>query len=172
MSRALVVAIALAASCRDHAPFVHYEPTPPEVVDVMLRLADIKPNDVVYDLGCGDGRLVIAAVQRGARGVCVDIDALRIAEAKKNAIAAGVADRIRFATEDLFTTDLHDATVVMLYLSQAVNVKLRPRLQQQLARGARIVSHWHDMGDWPPTKTARVRADDWVRPIYLWIIGS
>ena len=138
----------------------------------MLALADIKPTDVVYDLGCGDGRVVIAAVKRGARGVCVDIDALRIAEAKKNAIAAGVDDRIRFATEDLFATDLRDATVVMLYLSQALNIKLRPRLERMLAPGTRVVSHWHDMGDWPPAKTRRVRADDWVRPIYLWVIGS
>ena len=158
---------------------MHYEATPNEVVDVMLRLADVQPSDVVYDLGCGDGRVVIAAVRRGARGVCVDIDALRIAEAKKNAIAAGVADQIRFATEDLFATDVSDATVVMLYLSQTLNVRLRPRLLRMLRPGSRIVSHWHDMGDWAPAKTVRVRstrgptgAESWVRPVYLWITGS
>jgi SAM-dependent methyltransferase len=153
------------------APDVRYEPTPLDVVTVMLRLADVKAGDVVYDLGCGDGRIVIAAVRDfGARGVCVDIDPQRIAESQENARAAGVADQIRFLTQDLFATDVSEATVVMLFLSPEFNLKLRPKLLHELKPGARIVSHWHDMGDWKPHKTMRVQSGGRERAVYLWTI--
>jgi precorrin-6B methylase 2 len=155
------------------APDVHYEPTPPDVVEVMLRLANVKAGDVVYDLGCGDGRIVIRAVRDfGARGVCVDIDPQRIAESQENARAAGVADHIRFVNQDLFVTDLSEATVVMLFLSPGLNLKARPKLLRELKPGARIVSHWHDMDDWKPQKTMRVTSNGRERPVYLWIIPS
>jgi ribosomal protein L11 methylase PrmA len=152
---------------------VHYEPTAPEVVEVMLRLADVKANEVVYDLGCGDGRIVIAAAREfGARGVCVDIDPQRIAESQENARAAGVADRIRFLNQDLFVTDLREAAVVMLFLSPGLNLKVRPKLLRELKPGARIVSHWHDMGDWTPQKTVRVQSSGRERSVYLWTIPA
>ncbi|MGH7797054.1 MAG: SAM-dependent methyltransferase [Candidatus Binatia bacterium] len=153
------------------APDVHYEPTSPDVVEVMVRLANVKAGEVVYDLGCGDGRIVIAAVREfGARGVCVDIDPQRIAESRENARAAAVADRIRFLNQDLFVTDVSEAAVVMLFLSPALNLKLRPKLLRELKPGARIVSHWHDMGDWKPQKTARVKSSGRERSVYLWTI--
>ena len=164
-----LVCLALLA-CADRGSFVYYAPTPPEVVDLMIRLAEVHAGDVVYDLGCGDGRVVIAAVRAGARGVCVDIDALKIAEAEKNAIAAGVADRIRFVTADLRDVDVADATVVMLYLSRALDLRIRTKLRATLAPGSRVVSHWHDMGDWAPAQTVEIRAENWVRPVYLWKI--
>ena len=155
------------------APDVHYEPTSPEVVEVMLRLANVKASEVVYDLGCGDGRIVITAVREfGARGVCVDIDPQRIAESRKNARAAGVADHIRFLNQDLFVTDLSEAAVVMLFLSPALNLKVRPKLLRELKPGARIVSHWHDMGDWKPQKTVRVQSSGRERSVYLWTIPA
>lgn len=155
------------------APDVAYEPTPMEVVHAMLRLANVKAGDVVYDLGCGDGRIVItAARQFGARGVCVDIDPRRIAESRENARQAGVMDRIRFLNEDLFVTDLGDATVVTLFLSPEINLKVRPKLWHELKRGARIVSHWHHMGDWAPQETVRVRSGGRESPIYLWTISD
>ena len=153
------------------APDVRYEPTPMEVVHAMLRLANVKAGDVVYDLGCGDGRIVItAARQFGARGVCVDIDPRRIAESRENARQAGVMDQIRFLNEDLFVTDLGDATVVTLFLSPELNLRVRPKLLRELKRGARIVSHWHHMGDWTPQETVRVRSGGRESPIYLWTI--
>lgn len=155
------------------APGVRYEPTSPEVVQAMLRLADVRGGDVVYDLGCGDGRIVIAAMRAGAaRGVCVDIDPRRIAESRENAQQAGVADRIRFLNQDLFATDLGDATVVMLFLSPDFNLKLRPKLQRELKTGARIVSHWHDMGDWQPQETVRISSGGRERPLYLWTVPA
>lgn len=155
------------------APDVHYEPTPPDVVEVMLRLANVKAGDVIYDLGCGDGRIVIGAVREfGARGVCVDIDPQRIAESRQNARAAGVTDHIRFLNRDLLMTDVSEATVVMLFLSPALNLAVRPKLLRELNPGARIVSHWHDMGDWRPQKTVRVQSSGRERPVYLWIIPA
>ena len=153
------------------APDVRYEPSGTEVVQAMLRLGKVTANDVVYDLGCGDGRIVIAAVrERGARGVCVDIDPQRIAESRDNARAARVADRIQFRNEDLFATDIGDATVVMLFLYPDLNLKLRPKLWKELKPGTRVVSHWHDMGDWQPLETVRVASEGRERPIYFWTI--
>jgi SAM-dependent methyltransferase len=183
----ILCAIGLAAffasiSCADRpgsgqsslrAPDVHYEPTSPDVVEVMLRLAGIKPGEVVYDLGCGDGRIVITAVREyAARGVCVDIDPQRIRESQENAREAGVTDQIRFLNQDLFVTDVSDAAVVMLFLSPALNLKLRPKLLRELKPGARIVSHWHDMGDWKPQKTLRVQSSGRERSISLWTIPA
>lgn len=152
-------------------PDVHYEPTPPDVVEVMLRLANVKAGDVVYDLGCGDGRIVITAVREfAARGVCVDIDPQRIAESQENVRAAGVTDHIHFLNQDLLVTDVSEATVVMLFLSPALNLAVRPKLLRELKPGARVVSHWHDMGDWKPQKTVRVQSSGRERPVYLWTI--
>ena len=153
-------------------PDVRYEPSETEVVQIMLRLADVKARDVVYDLGCGDGRIVIAAVRQapGARGVCVDIDPRRIAESRENARQAGVADRIEFRTQDLLLTDLGRATVVMLFLSGDLNLKLRPKLWRELKPGARVVSHWHDMGDWKPQQAVPVTTVGRERNVYLWTI--
>ena len=158
------------AQAQPAAPNVRYEPSPMAVVETMTGLAAVKPDDVVYDLGCGDGRIVIAAAKRGARAVCVDIDPVRITEASENARSAGVAERIDFRTQDLFAVDLSDATVVMLFLSPEFNLKLRPRLQA-MRSGTRIVSHWHDMGDWQPKKSMHVSRDRRDHPVFLWITG-
>jgi SAM-dependent methyltransferase len=148
-------------------PDVRYEPSSPAIVAEMLRLAGVTKNDVVYDLGCGDGRVVIAAAkERGARGVGIDIDPERISEAKANAKAAGVEKKIKFRTEDLFETEIKEATVVMLYLWPWINLKLRPRLLEELRPGTRIVSHFHDMGDWPPEKQIEVEGHQ----IYFWTV--
>lgn len=148
-------------------PDVRYEPSPQPVVNAMLELAGVGRQDLVYDLGSGDGRIPITAARvYGARGVGIDIDPQRIAEANANARSAGVTDRVTFRNEDLFTADFSDATVVTLFLSPEVNLKLRPRLLSELKPGTRIVSYWHDMGDWQPERTvAADRAN-----IYLWTI--
>lgn len=144
-----------------------------DVVQAMLGLAEIKSTDLVADLGCGDGRIVIEAVrQSGARGLCVDIDPRRIEEATRNARAAGVAERITFRNQDLFATDLRGVTVVMLFLSPRFNRELRPKLTRELAPGSRVVSHWHDMGDWRPSRTVRLRSDGRERAVYLWVIDG
>jgi len=133
----------------------------------MLSLADVGKDDIVYDLGCGDGRIVIAAARDfGARGVGIDIDPQRIAESEENAAKAGVKIRVEFREEDLFEADFHDATVVTLFLWPALNLKLRPILFQQLKPGTRIVSYIHNMGDWPPEKEVMVNG----KRIYLWTI--
>jgi 23S rRNA G2445 N2-methylase RlmL len=168
---ALLLLVACTACGGQRSPDVRYEPTPMDVVQTMLTLAEPRASDVVADLGCGDGRIVIEAVRRyGTRGLCVDIDPRRIAEATRNARDAGVLDRIRFVEGDLLRADLKDVTVVMLFLSPGLNRELRPRLQRELASGARVVSHWHDMGDWRATRIVRMRSDGRERPIYLWVL--
>ncbi|MBL8384862.1 MAG: methyltransferase domain-containing protein [Burkholderiales bacterium] len=155
------------------APDIHYDPTPPNVVAAMMRLAEVRAGDVVYDLGCGDGRTVIAALQAGAsRAVCVDIDPQRIRESRANAAAAGVADRIRFVEADLFTTDFGDATVIIVFLWPDLNLKLRPRLWREARPGTRVISYVHDMGDWRPHRTQRVTGAHGERNLYLWVIGA
>ncbi len=145
-------------------PFV---PTPPEVVDAMLELAGVTQNDIVYDLGCGDGRIVIAAAKKyKARGVGVDINPTRIQESEQNAREAGVTDRVKFIQGDLFKADIHEATVVTLYLLSSVNERLKPKLLKELKPGTRIVSARFTMGDWKPVKETTVD----TRPIYLWIV--
>ena len=147
---------------------VRYEPSAPEVVTAMLELGGVTQTDVVYDLGCGDGRIVIEAAKRyGARGVCVDIDPRRIAEARDNAAAAGVLDRIRFREQDAMKTDLKGATVVTLFLSADLNLALRPRLENELPAGTRVVSHWHRMGDWPPERELRIQAAGRTSEVFL-----
>jgi SAM-dependent methyltransferase len=154
------------------APDIHYEPTPNNVVAEILDLAKIGAQDVVYDLGCGDGRIVIAAVkQRGARGVCVDIDPQRIRESKANAARAGVADRIVFLNQDLFETDLNGATVVTLFLSPSINLKLRPLLIRELKPGTRVISYVHGMDDWSPTDSRIVQGAYGPRDLRLWVIA-
>jgi SAM-dependent methyltransferase len=146
---------------------VPYVPTPEGVVARMLEMAEVKSGDVVYDLGCGDGRIVIAAVQKpGVRGVCVDIDPARITESKANAKAAGVEGRIKFVQADLFEVPFADATVVTMYLLPAVNLRLRPRLLNELRPGTRIVSHAFDMGDWQPEQKVLENGS----AIYRWTI--
>jgi SAM-dependent methyltransferase len=146
---------------------VPYIPTPQNVVDEMLKVAAVTKNDTVYDLGCGDGRIVItAAKQYGARGVGADIDPQRIKESNENAQKAGVTERVKFVQQDLFTMDLKEATVVTLYLLPAINLKLRPKLLRELKPGTRVVSHAFDMGDWKPERTVRVDG----RTIYYWVI--
>lgn len=147
---------------------VPYVPTPQEVVDKMLDLAKVGKNDVLFDLGCGDGRIVVTAAKaRGARGTGIDIDPTRIAEAKENAKKAGVSDRAQFRVGDLFKTDFSSASVVTLYLLPTINAKLRPQLWKQLKVGTRVVSHAFDMGsEWPAEKTVEVDG----RTIYYWTI--
>jgi SAM-dependent methyltransferase len=157
------------------APDVPYVPTTDPAVEAMLKLADVKKTDVVYDLGCGDGRIVITAAKKyGAHGVGIDINPERIAEARENAKKAGVEDLVRFEENDLFLADFHEATVVTLFLLPAVNLKLRPKLQQDLKPGTRVVSNTFDMGDWKAEKEVTVGAPDeeayLSRRLYLWTI--
>jgi cyclopropane fatty-acyl-phospholipid synthase-like methyltransferase len=155
---------------RGAKPDVLFVPTPQPVVDAMLELAQVKAADVVYDLGSGDGRIVITAAKKyGARGVGVELDPALVKQAQQNAVAAGVANRVRFLTQDLFTTDLKPATVVTLYLLQSLNERLRPKLVRELRPGARVVSHVFNMGpEWPATQTATVNASR----IFLWSIPA
>lgn len=148
-------------------PDVRYDPSPPRVVHAMLGLAGVTAADVVYDLGSGDGRVPIAAARdHGARGVGIEIDPALVARARANAARAGVADRVTFREEDLFKADIRDATVVTLFLSPTVNLQLRPKLLAELKPGTRIVSHYHDMGDWKPAR--KITVD--YRSVYLWVV--
>ena len=152
------------------AQLAPYVPTPQEVVDRMLQLASLQKGDLVFDLGCGDGRIPITAARvYGARGVGVDIDPQRIAEANANAKQAGVSHLVSFRLQDAMTTDLREATVVTLYLLSASNLKLRPILTKQLRPGARIVSHSFSMGDWQADKVDTFTdASGNRRTLYLW----
>ena len=148
-------------------PDVIYVPTPDYVVEAMLKMANVTASDVVYDLGSGDGRIPITAAQKyGARAIGIDINPQRIKEANENLAKAGVGDKVKFLNQDLFETDLSEATVITLYLLPSLNQKLMPKLKQ-LKPGTRIVSHSFDMGTaWPPEKTEDVRG----RVIYYWTI--
>jgi len=144
-----------------------YVPSMEEIAEAMLKLAKVTKDDVVYDLGCGDGRIVIMAAKKwGAHGVGVDIDSERIRESKRNARRAGVAGGVRFFRQDLFKTDISKATVVTLYLKPEVNLRLRPKLLRELKPGTRVVSNTFDMGDWVPDKIEDVFGNS----VYLWII--
>jgi SAM-dependent methyltransferase len=169
----LLVAIAPALALAQPAAVeprldVPYVPTPEPIVDKMLDLAKVGSRDVLFDLGCGDGRIVISAAKdRGARGTGIDINPVRIQEAKQNAAAAGVSHKVNFKVGDLFKTDFSKATVVTLYLLPDINRKLRPQLWRQLKVGTRVVSHDFDMGDeWPPEKVEKVGN----KTLYLWTI--
>jgi len=149
-------------------PDVVYVPTPPEVVEQMLSMAKVGKNDILYDLGSGDGRIPITAAQKfGTRGVGIDINPERIQEAKGNAQKAGVTDLVEFRNEDLFQADFSKATVVTLYLLPDLNVKLRPELFRQLKPGTRVVSHDFDMGEWKPERVVQTPDGSTV---YMWTI--
>jgi len=166
-----VVGLPGVAGCAHPRADVPYVQTPHEVVAQMLRLAGVGRNDVVYDLGSGDGRLVIAAARDfGARGVGVEIDPRLVAQSVESARRAGVGDRVTFREQDLFQTDIADATVVTLYLSPALNLRLRPKLLRELRAGARIVSHDFDMGDWPPARALRIDVRERASQVYLWVV--
>lgn len=148
-------------------PDVIYVPTPQEVVDAMLDVAKVGPDDLVYDLGCGDGRIVVTAAKKfGAHGVGIDIDPQRIKEANENVASAGVGDKVEIRQADLFETDLSQASVVTLYLLSSLNLKLRPKLWKELKVGSRVVSHAFSMGDWEPDETLDVNG----RTVYFWTI--
>lgn len=176
-----------ALKAQQRPPDVPFVPTPHEVVREMLRVAQVGKDDVVYDLGCGDGRIVIAAVKdfKAKRGVGVDIDPERIRESNENARKAGVADRVKFLQQDLFETDIREATVVTLYLLPSINLKLRPKLFSELRPGSRVVSHDFDMCDecegegspncikgWHPDKVLRVRGPYREHTVYYWVIPA
>ena len=146
-------------------PFV---PSPQEVVDKMIELAGVKKDDLVYDLGSGDGRIVITAAKKGAKAVGFDIDPQLVKESRENIRQAGVEDRAEIRNQDILTVDLSPASVVTMYLLPDVNLKLKPNLLSQLKPGSRVVSHAFDMGDWKPDKTERVNG----RTIYLWTIPA
>jgi SAM-dependent methyltransferase len=147
------------------APYVS---TPQPVVDAMLRVAEVGANDVVYDLGCGDGRIVISAASRfGARGVGVDLDPRRIEEANAAARAAGVSGRVRFIVQDLFKTDFSEASVLALYLFPELNARLLPKIRAELRPGSRVVSYQFGIGDWVPDRTEGIWVDELRNEIFL-----
>jgi cyclopropane fatty-acyl-phospholipid synthase-like methyltransferase len=149
-------------------PDIHWVPTPDPVVDGMLKLAKVTKTDVVYDLGCGDGKIVIAAARLGARGVGIDIDPQRVAEATANVRKAGVQDKVEIRLGDIFdpAVKISDASVVTLYLLSTLNEKLMPRLKAELRPGTRIVSHAFKMGDWEPEQTEQINGIN----IFFWTI--
>ena len=157
----VLVGVATAQSQPKRSPDVVYVPTTAPAVDAMLTLAEVKKTDVVYDLGCGDGRIVITAAKKyGARGVGIDIDPQRIAEARANAKRAGVEHLVRFEENDLFLADIKEATVVTLFLLPQLNLKLKPKLLADLKPGTPIVSNTFDMGDWKAEKEVAVNPVD------------
>ena len=180
--RSLAPAILLISSALAQAPApqtrpaaeVPYLPTTQPAVEAMLKLAGVTANDVVYDLGCGDGRIVITAAKLyGARGVGIDIDPQRIREANENAKKAGVEPLVRFEENDLFKANIREASVVTLFLLSSVNARLRPKLLAELRPGTRVVSNTFEMGDWKPEKEFTVDTGDdgyFSRKLYLWTI--
>lgn len=152
---------------------VPYVPTKPEVVAEMLRMANVGKEDILYDLGCGDGRIVITAAQLyGTRGVGIDIDSERIIESNENAAKANVTHLVKFIEQDLFEADFHEATVVSLYLLTSVNLRLRPRLFAQLRPGTRVVSHNYAMDTWKPDQSSIVMVNEQSHNVYFWIIPA
>jgi len=168
-----ITVVVVIGQAQPRKPDVHYVPTPYHVVAEMLRLAGVTPNDVVYDLGSGDGRVVITAAKDfGARGLGVDIDPQRIQEGRANARKAGVADRVQFLQQDLFETDIREATVITLYLLPKLNVQLRPKLLGELRPGTRVVSHTFTMEDWHPDKELRVPGSSSDHAVYYWVVPA
>jgi ribosomal protein L11 methylase PrmA len=160
-------AVAFAQEPPTRRPDVIYVPTPEAVVEAMLQVANVTKNDIVYDLGCGDGRIPVTAARKfGARGVGIDIDPQRIKEANENVAKNNVGNLVRIVHADLFEQNLSEATVVTLYLLPSLNVKLMPKLMKELKPGTRIVSHAFDMGDWKPEKELDVDG----RKVYFWTI--
>ena len=172
---ALICFVSLAAQSRPLD--VPYVPSTPDAVIAMLKLAHVSPSDIVYDLGCGDGRIVIAAASTlGARAVGIDIDPARIREARENARKAGVTNLVRFEQNDLFQADIHQATVVTLFLLSSVNRRLRPKLLHDLRPGTRIVSNTFTMGDWKADRrvsvTGQTVAGEFSHELFLWIVPA
>lgn len=155
-------------------PDVMYVPTPPEVVDRMLTIANVNKNDILYDLGSGDGRIPITAVREYdvQRAVGIDINPKRIRDANARAKRAGITDRVQFLNQDLFESNFREATVVTLYLLPKLNVRLRPQLLTQLKPGSRVVSHNFDMGEWAPDRTEKVDVHGQPHTVYLWTIPA
>jgi SAM-dependent methyltransferase len=172
--RGLLIAVGLAAAAgcaRAPGSVVPYVQTPHEVVSAMLRLADVKADDVVYDLGSGDGRVVIAAARLyGAQGVGVEIEHHLVVDSQASARSAGVSHRVRFVEQDLFLTDVSPATVVTLYLGADLNERLRPKLLAELRPGSRIVSHDFPMANWAPAQMISVSSRDRSHTLYLWVV--
>ncbi len=164
----VISAAALAERGETPALDVPYVPTPPEVVERMLDMAEVKPDDFVIDLGSGDGRIAIAAAKRGARAFGVDIDPQRVEEAQENARRAGMQGRVSFRRQNLFDTRIDEATVLTMYLLRKVNLDLRPRVLDELKPGTRVVSHAFSMGDWKPDGHSEVG----YRQVYLWIVPA
>lgn len=160
----------------DHAkvkPDIHYVPTPQRLVDLMLLMAEVNKNDLLYDLGSGDGRLVITAAKRyGARGIGIEIDPERIAEAKENAAAAKVEDKVEFWRQDLFKSDFKNATVVTLYLLEELNRRLRPQIFAQVKPGTRIVSHAFHMREWEPDAERSIKVEGKDYDAYFWVVPA
>ena len=152
---------------------VPYVPTHESLVDEMLRMAKVGRNDVLYDLGSGDGRIVITAAQRfGTRGVGYDLDPERVSEARENARRAGVTDKVRFEQQDIFTAKIADATVITMYLLPDVNLRLRPKLLAELKPGTRIVSHNYDLGDWQPIQRKEMDVTGINHTLFLWVVPA
>jgi SAM-dependent methyltransferase len=168
----LALAVLLVGGCvLPMSPDILFIATPERVGSEMLKLAGVTREDVVYDLGSGDGRLVIAAAKEfGARGVGVEIQAKLVQDSRESALKAGVADRTQFLWQDMFETDISPATVVTLYLSPELNLRLRPKLLRELRPGSRIVSYQFDMGDWRPDRTVRVQGPGGEHVICLWSV--
>ncbi|OGP91803.1 MAG: hypothetical protein A2157_17500, partial [Deltaproteobacteria bacterium RBG_16_47_11] len=165
----ILVCLFVSAYAQKRDPDILFVPTPQNVVESMLELAGVKENDVVYDLGCGDGRFVITAAKKfGARGVGIDIDPDRIKESTRNAERQGVINRVRFIEGDLYETDIRGATVITLYLLSDLNLKLRPKLFSELKPGSRVISYTFNMGDWKPDKEGDDRGDIF----YYWVIPA
>ncbi|AFZ32267.1 Methyltransferase type 11 [Gloeocapsa sp. PCC 7428] len=157
---------------QERAPDVPYVPTPQEVVDQMLQLANVTSNDVLYDLGSGDGRIPITAVQKfgASRAYGIEINPELVQRARQNAETANVSDRVQIVQQDLFQTDLREASVVTLYLLPDINIKLRPKLLRELRPGTRIVSHDFDMGEWQPDNVVRVQGPSRQHTLYVWTV--
>ena len=171
---ALILAVAVAASAQTPTlpkePDVPYVPTHEQVVAEMLKVARVKKSDVLYDLGSGDGRIVITAAKKfGTRGTGIELLPSLVREARENAQKAGVSELAKFVEGDIFEANISDATVVTLYLLPAVNMRLRPKLLE-LKPGTRIVSHNYDLGDWKPEKTIKLNLPDGEHTVFFWVV--
>jgi hypothetical protein len=173
LAAALAVALAGTALAADTEPEAPYVTSPDYVVDKMLELGNVGPGDYVIDLGSGDGRIAIAAAQQGAFALGVEIDPELVRRSRDNAAEAGIADRVMFLEQDLFKTDISDASVVMMYLLQSLNLKLRPRLLEELRPGTHVVSHNYHMGEWKPDAQAEFgKADVPWNAVYAWVVPA
>jgi predicted RNA methylase len=163
-----LLALSAVTAAAQRAPDIYFAPTRQAVADAMLVLAGVTPDDVVYDLGSGDGRIVVLAAQKyGARGVGIEIDPRLVTLARDLAREGGVADRVRFVEGDLFAADIAEASVVTLYLSTSINAELEPKLKRELKAGARVVSQQFPIAAWTPDRTSRALGQE----LFLWVVG-